>query len=255
MQTMSLGDLVGATVTRFRLVSEERRLGAKLHETLQIDLPEIASLDLAARYRSAGDAVTAGGDFAEVSDLGDVVGVVIGDIVGHGVDAAVRSVQLRSDLATALHITRDPAMALRVLDDRSRGRGDRCIATAMCLVVHPVSGQVSLATAGHPPPLLIGSDHTSEWLIVPAGPPVGVPGIRPEPIDVWLGRDEMLMCFTDGIIERPGALLDDGVAQLAARVCAGDTTSVDDAVDSAMDAATDIAEGRDDAVALALRLR
>lgn len=256
MESLSLGDLVGATVTRFRRVSEARRLGERLSETLWIDVPDIDGIELAARYRPAFDAVAAGGDFAEVSDLGDAVGVVIGDIVGHGVDAAVRSVQLRSDLATALHVTRDPASALRVLDARSSGRGDNYIATAMCLLVDPALRVASIATAGHPPPLVVCPDHTSDWLSIPSGPPVGVPGNRPAATTVALGSDDVVLCFTDGVIERPGVVLDHGVAHLAGRVVGAtrDVRSPDAVVEAAMEAAVDFADGRDDAVALAFRV-
>ncbi len=256
METLSFGDIVGATVTRFRRVSEARRLGERLHETLRIDLPEVDGVELAARYRPAFDAVAAGGDFAEVSDLGDAVAVVIGDIVGHGVDAAVHSVQLRSDLATALHVTRDPAAALRVLDARSAGRGESCIATAMCLLVDPSLRVATIATAGHPPPLVVSPDHTSDWLPLPSGPPVGMAGNRPAATTVAIGPDDVVLCFTDGVIERPGVVLDHGVAHLAGRVVGAtrDVRSTEAVVDAAMEAAVDFADGRDDAVALALRL-
>jgi serine phosphatase RsbU (regulator of sigma subunit) len=257
MDTQSLGDILGATVGRIRLHTEARRLGAKMHEALRIDLPAIEALDLAARYLPAGDAVAAGGDFAEVTDLGDAYGVVIGDVVGHGVDAAVLSVQLRSEVATALHVTREPAAALRVLDERVRGRGEHCIATAMCLLVDPALGVATIATAGHPPPLIVSDDRTSEWLALPSGPPVGVRGERPPSTIVAFGRDEVMLCFTDGVIERPGVLLDEGVAHLAAHVLAGHhvdghmTTA--DVVDAALEAALAFGERRDDAVAVALR--
>lgn len=255
MEVHALGGLAVTTVTRFRPPSEARRSGERSRETLVVDLPEIAGLELSARHRPAADAVAVSGDFAAAFGFGGAVGIVIGDTVGHGDAAAARSVQLRSALATALHITRDPAGALRVVDARWSARGERCAATAMCLIVDPGVGVATIATAGHPPPLVICSDRTSDWLTLPSGPPVGVPGDRPDSTTVALGPDDIVLCFTDGVIERPGVVLDDGVAHLAGRVIAAtrDLHTADDVVEAAMAAAIDVADGRDDALALALR--
>jgi len=106
---------------------------------------------------------------------------------------------------------------------------------------------------------VVSDDLTSEWLTVPSGPPVGVSGDRPESVVVAFGIDEIMLCFTDGVIERPGVTLDDGVAHLAARLLGrlgADqvSTTTTEVVEVAMDAAVEFADRRDDAVAVALRL-
>jgi anti-anti-sigma factor len=199
--------------------ADERRVIA---ETLQKSLlpptlPLLDRLPLASRYLPGARGSQAGGDWYDVLPLDEGrVAIAVGDVVGQGARAAAIMGQLRSALSGYLLEGHDPVQALERLD-RFAGRvPDATGSTVACLVLDPETGELVWARAGHPPPLVAGpagcrllEDATGTVLGVRARPPftAGTATITP---------GESIMLYTDGLVERRGELIDDGIARLAA---------------------------------------
>ena len=187
---------------------------------LPAQLPSIASIDLAGRYRAGTGALEIGGDWYDVVRRPDgIVHLVVGDVAGRGVNAAI----LMGRLSTAFRAyALDDATAGDVLRHLLRHVGDDDMATAVCLTLDPYTGRARYASAGHPPPLLLDDDAgTTAHLDQALAPPLGF--VRPEAIReevVALPPRATLVAYTDGLVERRDEIIDDGIARLAAVVAA-----------------------------------
>src|SRR5579884_2305742 len=177
-------------------------------------LPETVGIQVAARYLPARDEV--GGDWYDVIELPrGLVGVAIGDVVGHGVRAAALMGQLRTALHCYAVEGQGPARTLELVDRFVQSRGEYAMATAAYAVFDPETGRLRVATAGHLPPILISGEGASVIELAPGAPLGGFPyGSCPER-ELSLGTDETLVLYTDGLVERRGIPLTDGIADLA----------------------------------------
>lgn len=182
---------------------------------LPTNLPVLPTAILAARYLVASRDQTAGGDWFDGIPLSDGrLALIVGDIVGHGVAASAAMGQLRSVLRSVLLETADPHQALAWADRAAARTGTMRAATMCVVVVDPGTGALSYGTCGHPPPLLIGPDGATRYLPATGGQPLGT-GSRPTFATATLERGEVLLLYSDGLIERPGATLGEGMAALA----------------------------------------
>ena len=207
----------GPAIERARLFSaleREHRVAMVLQRSL---LPRRLAgawgLAVAARYLPARDEV--GGDWYDVIELPQGrVGVVIGDVVGHGLRAAALMGQLRTSLHSYAIEGHDPGRTLELVDRFAHGLGEEAMATAAYGVFDADSGTVSLANAGHMPPVVIAGGR-SRAIEVPATAPLGASsyGRYPE-TEVALGPSETLVLFTDGLVERHGEELGTGIVRL-----------------------------------------
>jgi hypothetical protein len=228
---------VGAA--RLARAEEDDRLAAALQRTLLLErLPEVPGLALAARYRpSAADVV--GGDWYDLVLLpSGRVSVVLGDVAGHGLSAAAVTAQLRHALRA--HLLRDlgPAGALGALNELVARLLPDELATAVVAEVDPGSGEVAVATAGHLPVLRVGTDGTA--LLDPErGPALGlVDDAAYREVRFRLSPADLLLLYSDGLLERRGAGLADGLAAVraaAAEVRGTDPGTLVDAVLGALD--------------------
>ncbi len=167
----------------------------------------------AARYLPASDEV--GGDWYDVFELpGGSLGVAIGDVVGHGLGAAALMGQLR----TALHAYgisgHSPGRSLELLDRFLQAMPDYGMATVAYAVLEPESGELTLASAGHLPPLIVSSSGGYLFDIEPSAPLGALSfGYRPEHKG-RLEEGETLVMYTDGLVERPGVPVSDSIELL-----------------------------------------
>ena len=213
-------------------------LGEHRHisETLQAAMLQPAS-DLptvAARYLPAEGNLAVGGDWYDVIDLGDERrAIVVGDCVGHGLEAATNMAQLRSASRAMLIDGQDPASALASLDSFSATVDGARYATAVCAVIDRRANTISYSRAGHPPPLVVSGGRAT-WLDGAGGVPLGVQPDEVRVTDtVQLEPDSTLVFYTDGLIERRGEPIDAGMERLAAEVVRlGDDASVQWIADS-----------------------
>ncbi|OJZ73529.1 PAS domain S-box protein [Mycobacterium paraffinicum] len=186
-------------------------------------VPVIPGADVAAEYLVAAQDTAAGGDWFDAIPLGDRLVLVVGDVVGHGVEAAAVMSQLRTALRMQILAGYPVAEALAAVDRfREHVPGSRS-ATVCVGSLDFSTGEFQYCTAGHPPPLLIKTEADARYLepsgAGPLGSGTGFP-VRTEFLDVG----DAIMLYTDGLIERPGRPLMASTAEfadLAAHIAAG----------------------------------
>ncbi len=187
-------------------------------ELLPVGLPVLPTLEVAASYLLADADTAAGGDWFDAFTVADGrVALVVGDVVGHGVAASATMGQLRVLLRERLIAGGEIPAALSALDTAaSRIRGARA-ATVCVVLLDTTSGAFSYCTAAHPPPLLLDPAGESRYLSTTGGGPLGVGGAFTE-AEVGTGRlgpGEVVLLYTDGILERPGRQPTQGSVELA----------------------------------------
>lgn len=202
-------------------------LGALRHisDTLQDAMLEPAS-DLptvAARYLPKTSSLAVGGDWYDVLDLGEGRrALIVGDCVGHGLEAATAMGALRNVSRALLVEGRGPAAVIKSLDRFATTMPAAFCATVVCAVVDLAAQTITYSNAGHPPPLLVRGEEVS-WLTEALAAPLGVGDRTWTEARIDVRPDDLLVLYTDGLIERPGEVIDRGLMRLAdcARACSG----------------------------------
>ncbi|MFF4036713.1 PP2C family protein-serine/threonine phosphatase [Streptomyces sp. NPDC001816] len=210
------------------------------------------NLDVAIRYLPAGSSrVLVGGDWCETVRLhfGRTL-LVVGDVMGHGLEAAVDMSAYRSSLRYIASSDLPPHRVLRQMDDIAAGEAERRPATCLLARIDPGRGQVTLASAGHLPPVLISEDGRTAALSVPVGPPLGTGFGGYESATHKLAPDQTLVLFTDGLVERRGEDIDSSMARLSALRFTGH--GVDEVLDTIL-TNLDARHAEDDVAVLAAR--
>ncbi|MEE4419448.1 PP2C family protein-serine/threonine phosphatase [Streptomyces bugieae] len=199
--------------------ARERLVGLALQEAMLPAPRPVGHHRAAVRYRPAVGALNVCGDWYDLAELsGDRMAVAVGDVVGHGLEAACVMGQLRSALSAATLVTPGPARALEVLGIYARSVEGAESATAVEAFIDWSSHTIAYSSAGHPPPALLHPDGRVELLDGATDPPLGA---RPEHVDrpealVSFADDAVLVLYTDGLIERRREDIDVGLARLAA---------------------------------------
>ena len=218
-------------------------------------LPASHGVKLAARYLPGTSGVDVGGDWYDAILLGDGrIGVVIGDVVGKGVRAAAMMGQLRNALRAFAFEHSDPQVVVSRLGKLVDGMMEVPFATLAYLVVDPRTREVRYVVAGHPPPLVRAPDGTTTFLSGGRTLPIGVDAtLAFEAGDAQLAEGSTIVLYTDGLVERRGRPLDEGL-----RLLAGAATETDDDPEELVDALVAALIGEDerpdDIAVLALRL-
>ena len=254
-----------AALALHSLKSQDDALAAvALHRSLlPTALPAVPGLGLAARYVAGSG--TVGGDWYDVFVLPDGrLGIVVGDVAGSGLEAAVIMGRMRSALRAYALETQDPATALRLLDRKIQYFEPDAMATVLYGVHTPGTGEFTVSLAGHLPPVLAVPGSPAVLLPIRADPPVGTaddPERRTATFLVPPGA--LLCCFTDGLVERRGHFIDDGIGRLAAvmdeqvAACPGPTAglSAEESCAAVMRALVGNAPAQDDIAVLMLSRR
>ncbi len=194
-------------------------------------LPRCSAVEVASRYLAAAGRSGVGGDWFDVIPLsGARVGLIVGDVVGHGVQASATMGRLRTAVRTLADVDLPPDELLTHLDDlvlrlSEETGGEETAgdigATCLYAVYDPVTGGCTVTRAGHPPPVLIdpktGGVTTME---LPAGPPLGLGGLPFESVEFSLPEGSVLALFTDGLVERRDQGMDQGYRRLHEAVAA-----------------------------------
>ncbi|GBE65412.1 hypothetical protein MFM001_18740 [Mycobacterium sp. MFM001] len=211
-----------SAVDRIRNMAHEHRIAADFQEhLLDLDRGTTAAV-VAATYQPAGEALRVGGDWYLVTPLDrpGQLAISVGDVVGHGLPAAIVMSRLRAAVAAAALTDPDPAAVLTALDRYALTvQGARCatVAYAVVDVGDNVAG-ISYSCAGHPYPLLVAPGNEPAFLQSGRRPPVSVAENRSthEAATAELPPGSVVLLYTDGLIERPGEGLDQGFARLRA---------------------------------------
>ena len=251
--------ILGATIDALKRAAHgveiERQVAETLQRSLLPKLPPIPGLRLAARYRPGSAETRIGGDWYDAIPLrGGKVGIAIGDVVGRGVEAAARMAHLQSALrAYALEALRPELVLERmnsfVLEGEKGG-----MVTLLYAIIDPDASTLQVATAGHPPPLVLRPDGGPTFAEAPAGSPLGVnrfPSYAESmaTLDPW----STVLLYTDGLVEAPDLPLGDGLDGL--RSAAEDCSPEPEELCRALLATVDSRGGsRDDLALLAIQL-
>jgi serine phosphatase RsbU (regulator of sigma subunit)/CHASE3 domain sensor protein len=214
-----------------RRYTHERATALALQRSLLPQrLPEQAAVEVASRYLPAGSQAGIGGDWFDVIPLsGARVALVVGDVVGHGLHASATMGRLRTAVRTLADVDLPPDELLTHLDDlvihlasdeqRGLAEGDQAAAgdvgaTCLYAVYDPVSRHCTLATAGHPLPILVQPGGAPELVSGPIGPPLGLGGLPFETTELDLPAGSLLALFTDGLVEARDRDIDHGLTEL-----------------------------------------
>ncbi|MEU9322808.1 SpoIIE family protein phosphatase [Streptomyces canus] len=191
----------------------ERRLALTLQRALLPHrLPQVPGVRLATHYRASNRGAEVGGDWYDVLALPDgAVGLAIGDVMGHDVEAATLMGQLRSALHSLALEGAGPAQVLTRLDAYLQSLATDRFATCLYAVYDPHRHRLRYAASGHLPPLLIAAD--TAYLELPAALPLGL-GSTPVDREVAFPPGTGLLLYTDGLVENRALSLDDGLAAL-----------------------------------------
>jgi len=201
-----------------RRYSRERATALTLQRSLlPTGLSAPSSVEVRHRYLPGSKMIEVGGDWYESIALpGGRVALVVGDVAGHGVRAAVTMGRLRTAIRTLARLELPPAETLQQLDELMHELGVRepHFATCVYAIFDAVSGTCEVASAGHLPPLLVSPDGGSQFLDVSPSPPLGI-GAGPIQTRVFKIRDgSLLVLYTDGLVERRASDIDEGLTRL-----------------------------------------
>ncbi|TDC44804.1 GAF domain-containing protein [Actinomadura sp. KC345] len=219
-----------------RLYRREVQAAEELqHSMLPDDPPDVAGARVRYRYRPAGQAANVGGDWFDAIPLpGCRLGIVVGDVMGHGLTSAAIMGQMRTAVRTLAAEDMRPSRLLRQLDGLARRLGKDYLATCMYAVYDPVERRCTLSNAGHVPPVLVSAYGESRVLSVPSGVPIGVGGEPFETVEVPVEDGSQLVLCTDGLLERRDRDIDEGLEELRGRL-AGATSDLDGTCDLLLD--------------------
>jgi serine phosphatase RsbU (regulator of sigma subunit) len=222
---MSVAFRAGLALDNARLYHQQRDLAAGLQRTMLTEPPQLDDVEIAVRYQPAARAAAVGGDWYDsfVQGTGETV-LVIGDVVGHDVEAAAAMGQLRGLLrGIAFHSGSGPAQVLSGLDSAMDGLRMNLTATAVVArLEHPVADddlgttRLCWSNAGHPPPMVLRPDGSIELLAFDE--PDLLLGLDPwthrHQCDATLPHGSTVLLYTDGLTERRAQSLDTGLSRL-----------------------------------------
>lgn len=245
------GDRIGS-----ELASSERRSESWTTRVLQRSLlpsrlPTVDGLEFAERFVPGGIELV-GGDWYDAFELpSGRIGIVMGDVAGRGLNAAVVMGRLRSVLRAYAFVSDGPATTLDLVDAKFAHFEPTEMATISFAVIEPALDRVRIASAGHPPPLLVEPDTDARFLTVPPGPPIGTRlGQARTEAEIDLPPGATLMTYTDGLFERRHEPYDESLERLRASLRAG---PVEAAVTAVMEAMIGPDGIDDDTAVLAIR--
>ncbi len=216
-------DRAGLAFERMMMYEREHEIAITLQQSvLPGQLPDIDRLDVAVRYLPGRNELEVGGDWYDVIELGDHrVGVVVGDVVGKGVIAAAAMAQLRNALRVYALDGLKPSSVLSRLADLARTVGAP-FATVAYLVIDTERGTCRYASAGHPPPLHLRPGWPAVYLEGGRSTPIGI-GLdtRGRQASVELQPGDLLVLYTDGLVESRTMTLNEGMDRLCEAVETG----------------------------------
>ena len=202
-----------------RRYSRERATAVTLQRSLlPTGLSKPSSVEVRHRYLPGSKLIEVGGDWYESIALpGARVALVVGDVAGHGVRAAVTMGRLRTAIHTLAMLELSPAETLQQLNELMGDLGVRepHFATCVYAVYDAVTGMLEVASAGHLPPLLVGPDGTNEFLSLTPAPPLGIGSGSVQSKFVPVTDGSLLVLYTDGLVENRTRDIDVGLQLLS----------------------------------------
>lgn len=259
--TRGIAHRVSLALDNARLYAEAEHIAERLQRSLLPELPRLPGVSTAARYTPSGTAAQVGGDWYDVFTLpGGGTALIVGDVVGHDVRAAIAMSQLRNMLRGIACDRQEPPDAIvRRLDTAAGQLYPGTYASCVYGVLHDGSDAGSwffdYTSAGHPPPLLITADGESRYLETGHGPLIGVdPRLSRTNGSEFLAPGTTLLLYSDGLIERRGEPLDHGLTRLRRHAAGLAAESPELICDRLISALVPDVDAADDVALLAVRL-
>jgi len=224
-----LASRAAVCVDNARRYTRERITALTLQESLlPLGPSQQSAVEVACRYLPTDSLAGIGGDWFDIIPLsGARVALVVGDVVGHGIHASATMGRLRTAVQTLADVDLPPDELLAHLDDlvlrlgsddesadHAKSRGGETGATCLYAVYDPVTRTLTVASAGHPPPVLVLPDGTTSVVDVAAGPVLGVGGLPFETTELELPEGTLIALFSDGLVEATDHDPDLGIARL-----------------------------------------
>ncbi|MET0236920.1 MAG: fused response regulator/phosphatase [Kibdelosporangium sp.] len=218
---LQLGQATALAAEGLRAYTAEHSLALTLQRSLlPSEVPRHPKLPIAVRYLPASVNAEIGGDFYEVTDLDGKLLIAIGDVSGHSIEAAAIMGEVRHALRAYAIEGHGPAEIIDRLDAMLRRFHPSGYTTLCILLVDPVEHTVTMANAGHIPPMFIDADG-ARYIEIP-GPLLGVKVNRPAAVQMPLPAGTTVMLMTDGLVERRGVPLGDDMEALRAKMTPGE---------------------------------
>ncbi|MFJ8463731.1 PP2C family protein-serine/threonine phosphatase [Streptomyces swartbergensis] len=237
--------------------AREREVAVTLQEVM-LRSPDLdRHRDIAVRYLPASGSLNVCGDWYDVVDLPpDRYSIAVGDVVGHGIEAAAVMGMLRSALSAVIRAVPSPAQALEVLGLYARAVEGALATTVAKVLIDPRSRLIIYSNAGHPPPVLLSPDGSCQLLDQATDPPLGA---RPEHVPrpqagLSYTRGDTLVLYTDGLIERRGEDIDTGLTRLIDALAGHGALPVEELADGLLAHMGVSGGGRDDIALVIARL-
>ncbi|MGV9427203.1 SpoIIE family protein phosphatase [Streptomyces sp. NPDC003656] len=251
-----LASRAGLVLDNARMYTYQENVADTLQDSMLPQVtPRMAGCDVATRYLPGTRLGRIGGDWFDTIKLpGSRTALVVGDVMGHGLNSAAMMGQLRTAVQTMAAMATPPAQLLRNLDDLARRLGENYLATCLYAVYDPIRGELQLANAGHIPPVLVrAEDGSSTLLDLPTGAPIGVGGVPFEADVIKVAPGDRLVLCTDGLVEVRGTDIGEGLAALC-ESAAHPAASMDAACDTIIRALNTRGGRKDDVALLMARL-
>ncbi|WP_329363505.1 SpoIIE family protein phosphatase [Streptomyces sp. NBC_00669] len=246
----------GLVLDNARMYTYQENVADTLQDSMLPHIaPRMPGCDVATRYLPGTRLGRVGGDWFDTIKLpGSRLALVVGDVMGHGLNSAAMMGQFRTAVQTMAGLDMPPAHLLRNLDDLAQRLGEQYLATCLYAVYDPVESDLLIGNAGHIPPVLVrAADGRSELLEVPTGAPLGVGGVAFETVRVPVAPGDRLVLCTDGLVEVRGQDIGAGLAALC-ESAAHPAASMDDACDTIIRALNPRGGRKDDVALLMARL-
>ena len=224
------------------------------HAVLPSAVPQAPHFDVAVHYSPSGR-TEVGGDFYDAVPLEDGrVAFFVGDVMGRGVEAAAAMAQMRAAVRAYIAVEPAPRAVLDRLDRMLRQYGQEQLVTLLCGLADPNRGELVVANAGHPPPVLLRWSGAREQLPDADGPPLAVGERERRELVVPFQPGDVVLSFTDGLIERRDEAIDNGQGRLLDALTVMQAADLGAGLDALVGLVRDPTRD-DDVAALALRRR
>jgi serine phosphatase RsbU (regulator of sigma subunit)/FixJ family two-component response regulator len=204
-----------AAIERAEAFERERTISLTLQQSLLPErFPRQERVALDAWFVAAERELIVGGDWYDVIETEDAVWLVIGDVAGHGVAAAAQAGQLRHSLRVYAHEGYALPAAMARLNELVMSTRLTGMATVCVAAIDRVADELRVVRAGHPPPLLVPAGQPPRLVEERRGMLLGIAGGVHDELRLPFGPGDRIVLYTDGLIERPGEGLDDGLARM-----------------------------------------
>ena len=246
----SFAHQAGVALERARAYEVEHEAAMTLQRNLMPEgVARAATVDADGRYLPATRGVHVGGDWYDILDRSDdTVAFAVGDIAGHGLQAAAAMGQVRSAWRALALSTTEPSAVLASLERFANGVEGAFFSTILTMLLDPATGELRYASAGHPPALVIEPDGSTRFLEGGRSVPLGLPFDLPRAqAHARLVPGSILVLYTDGLVERRDESLDRGLERLAETASRVMGQGLEDLSDALLDL---VADERHDDVAL-----